>query len=67
MRNNKKHNINRELESHLGNLSNNITLRDNKVQVGEDEIEIDLYDLNNDTSFKIRKNQSVTCQKLYSG
>ncbi|KAI3823975.1 hypothetical protein L1987_05421 [Smallanthus sonchifolius] len=55
-----KHTLSRELEDHLGDLPDNIIdfLRvhsSNRNEAGEDEIEIDIDDLNNETLFKLRK------------
>ncbi|XP_024973772.1 transcription factor GTE9-like isoform X2 [Cynara cardunculus var. scolymus] len=60
MTNEEKHNLSRELEAHLGDLPDNIIdfLREhssNGNEAGEDEIEIDIDDLNDDTLFKLRK------------
>ncbi|XP_076901585.1 transcription factor GTE9-like [Bidens hawaiensis] len=51
-----KHNLSRELEAHLGDLPDNIIefLRQHSSG-GEDEIEIDIDDLNDETLFKLRK------------
>lgn len=55
-----KHNLSRELEALLGELPDNIVefLREqssNGRETGEDEIEIDIDDLSDDTLFKLRK------------
>lgn len=55
-----KHALSRELEAHLGDLPDNIIdfLRahsSNGNEAAEDEIEIDIDDLNDDTLFKLRK------------
>ncbi|XP_076896557.1 transcription factor GTE8-like [Bidens hawaiensis] len=55
-----KHNLSRELEAHLGDLPDNIIefLRQHSSsgnEGGEDEIEIDIDDLNDETLFKLRK------------
>ncbi|KAI3813097.1 hypothetical protein L1987_17813 [Smallanthus sonchifolius] len=55
-----KHNLSRELEAHLGDLPDNIIdfLKEhssNGNEAGEDEIEIDIDDLNDETLFKLRK------------
>ncbi|KAK9052359.1 hypothetical protein SSX86_028988 [Deinandra increscens subsp. villosa] len=60
MSNEEKHNLSRELEAHLGDLPDNIIefLREhssNGNEAGEDEIEIDIDDLNDETLFKLRK------------
>lgn len=60
MTNEEKHNLSRELEAHLGDLPDNIIdfLRQHSSsgnEGGEDEIEIDIDDLDNDTLFKLRK------------
>ncbi|KAJ9562627.1 hypothetical protein OSB04_007787 [Centaurea solstitialis] len=60
MTNDEKHNLSRELEEHLGDLPDNIIdfLRQhgsNGNEDGEDEIEIDIDDLNDETLFELRK------------
>lgn len=60
MTNEEKHNLSRELEAHLGDLPDNIIdfLREHSSsgnEAGEDEIEIDIDNLDNDTLFKLRK------------
>ncbi|KAI3713271.1 hypothetical protein L1987_71845 [Smallanthus sonchifolius] len=55
-----KHNLSRELDAHLGDLPDNIIdfLREhssNGNEAGEDEIEIDIDVLNDETLFKLRK------------
>ncbi|KAI3725953.1 hypothetical protein L1987_65749 [Smallanthus sonchifolius] len=55
-----KHNLSRDLETHLGDLPDNIInfLRQhgsNRNDAGEDEIEIDINNLNNETLFELRK------------
>lgn len=60
MTNEEKHNLSRELEAHLGDLPDSIIdfLREhssNGNEAAEDEIEIDIDDLNDETLFKLRK------------
>lgn len=60
MTNDEKHNLSRELETHLGDLPDNIIefLRkhgSNGSEAGEDEIEIDIDDLNDAALFELRK------------
>ncbi|KAL8200781.1 hypothetical protein R6Q57_012120 [Mikania cordata] len=69
MTNEEKHNLSRELEAHLGDLPDNIIefLRkhsSNGNEAGEDEIEIDIDDLNDDTLFKLRKMLDVHVKDL---
>ncbi|XP_071702454.1 transcription factor GTE9-like [Rutidosis leptorrhynchoides] len=59
MTNEEKIKLNRELEAHLGDLPDNIIefLRQHSSsgnEAGEDEIEIDIDDLNDDTLFKLK-------------
>ncbi|KAI7733945.1 hypothetical protein M8C21_005331 [Ambrosia artemisiifolia] len=60
MSNDEKHKLSRDLETHLGDLPDNIIdfLRQhgsNKNEAGEDEIEIEIDNLSNETLFELRK------------